>query len=406
MIKHIVHVSNDFYPNTGGISTHLLNLLKCNAFKEYSISLLVPTQVNRDENIDDVILREDARGTDLFRVFYTARNRIEQFVAISDAVKAGLDEISRLRGSIDLIHQHDHRATRYGAARYASRNSVPIVWTNHLADFFSAGERPLHLFWSLSGNLPDGMIAVHQQTAEKIGASAWYNLPLKYIPNGVGQEFFLSDKENNTTSVVSVNEETIQVFYPQRLVKEKGPEVLAEAVTLLSRDHGLPNIHTLFAGSDPESNRSEQLVERVKKMLAKHIQTGEVEFAGNPAYIEMPALYHQSDIVVLPLLKETENISVFEAWASRCALIVTDVLERNAYIQHGINAFVVPSGNPGKLAEAIGLLAGDPELRNRLCDNGQRIVNEKFTWEQAANKTKQFYKEILAGGQNEQQRKR
>jgi glycosyltransferase involved in cell wall biosynthesis len=330
---------------------------------------------------------------------------MEQFIAISDAVKKGLDEISRLKGDIDLIHQHDHRATRFGAARYASANSVPIIWTNHLADFFSAGEWPLHLFWSLSGHLPDGLIAVHQRTVEKISTSAWYNLPLKYIPNGVGQEFFLPEKEDNGTSVVSVNEETIQVFYPQRLVKEKGPEVLAEAVTLLSRDNELPGIHTLFAGSDPASNRSVQLVKRVRKMLEMHIQTGEVAFAGNPAYSEMPALYHQSDIVVLPLLKETENISVFEAWASRCTLIVTDVLERNAYIQHGINAFVVPSDNPGKLAEAIGLLAGDPELRNRLCDNGQKIVTEKFTWEQAANKTKQFYKEILEGGQNEQRKR-
>jgi phenylacetate-CoA ligase len=109
----------------------------------------------------------------------------------------------------------------------------------------------------------------------------------------------------------------------------------------------------------------------------------------------MPAYYDRADIVVLPLQIETENISVFEAWASGTPLITTTQVEKNGYMKDEENCLIVPKRDPQKLAEAIIRLAEDLQLRQKLASNGRELVQKQFRWSHVAKKTAEFYRVIL-----------
>jgi glycosyltransferase involved in cell wall biosynthesis len=60
------------------------------------------------------------------------------------------------------------------------------------------------------------------------------------------------------------------------------------------------------------------------------------------------------------------------------------------------NICLVPPEDPQALAEAIVLLADDPDLRHRL-GAGAQILSERFRWDKIAAETLDLYRAIGAG---------
>jgi glycosyltransferase involved in cell wall biosynthesis len=179
------------------------------------------------------------------------------------------------------------------------------------------------------------------------------------------------------------------------MVPMKGPDILAKAAVQILNDQNNTEFSFQFAGSKDSSNRDQQTIMEVKEIL-KDFDDGErVNYLGNPSYEEMPAHYHQADIVVLPLQVETENISVFEAWASGTPLITTQQVGKNGYMKHEENCLIVPNRDFQKLGDAILRLVHDVELRERLTNNGFEVVRKRFRWSHTAEKTVQFYEKVL-----------
>jgi MMP alpha-(1->4)-mannosyltransferase len=59
---------------------------------------------------------------------------------------------------------------------------------------------------------------------------------------------------------------------------------------------------------------------------------------------------------------------------------------------------VVRAKDPGRLADAILRLAGDPELRSRYGAAGHRRVRERFDMERCIAAYDALYRTLLAGG--------
>jgi glycosyltransferase involved in cell wall biosynthesis len=56
---------------------------------------------------------------------------------------------------------------------------------------------------------------------------------------------------------------------------------------------------------------------------------------------------------------------------------------------------LVPPANPAALAEAIKRLLGDESLRQRMGKAARKRIEESFSWEVAARKTVEVYKEVI-----------
>lgn len=387
-MKHIVHVSNDFEPISGGVNTHLKNLLQCLGENSFKVTLLVPTASNA-KRADITVCKEG--GTTSFRVVRSPYQQTDvsplKWVRLTGATEAGLHWIREHIGEIDLVHQHDRRATRQGATSFASKENIPVIWTNHSPDYFGKNGWMTRTISKIQNQTPDGVIAVHRSMAELLRRSEFSDIPVRYIPNGVNTNHFMPDGNCETAKTV--------VLFPQRLIPSKGPEILAKAAYRILHNYQNKDLSFWFAGSEIASNRDKQSIRKVKEILNDFTDTDAVRFLDNPSYEEMPWYYSCADIVVLPLQVETENLSVFEAWSSGVPLITTYQVEKNGYMIDEENCLIVPDKDVRELAETILRLLLDKNLRDKLAKNGRTLVENHFRWADAAVKTAQFYDEIL-----------
>jgi glycosyltransferase involved in cell wall biosynthesis len=80
---------------------------------------------------------------------------------------------------------------------------------------------------------------------------------------------------------------------------------------------------------------------------------------------EMPEVYQQADVLVLPSLVEGSAVVVLEAIASGLPVIVTPNVGAEA-VTDGVEGFIVPVRSAEAIAERLDLLASDLELRGRM----------------------------------------
>ncbi len=181
------------------------------------------------------------------------------------------------------------------------------------------------------------------------------------IPNGVDTELFHPPPERN--NAISV------ILCVARLVKRKGVHVLLQAFAKLHTD-GVDARLVIVGTGDEEEN--------LKALADKLKISAQVDFRGVVARDEMPELYRNADIFVLPSENEGMSNAALEALASGLPLVLTDVGGAAELIAQGENGLVVPRGEVEKLTVALRKLLSDLTLR---CSMGirSRKLSEQFS---------------------------
>lgn len=87
------------------------------------------------------------------------------------------------------------------------------------------------------------------------------------------------------------------------------------------------------------------------------------------------------DTLVLPSDAEGFGLVLIEAMAARVPVIATNVAGVRDVVQNGLNGLLVPPRDPAALAASIVCLQNDERLRQRLIENGLRVVAEHYTWD-------------------------
>jgi hypothetical protein len=76
-------------------------------------------------------------------------------------------------------------------------------------------------------------------------------------------------------------------------------------------------------------------------------------------------------------------------------IIATDMPGCREIVRHGYNGLLVPTRDPIALADALGTLLGDPEMRTRMGKAGRSMVVNDFSEEQVIDETMQVYLDVL-----------
>ena len=117
------------------------------------------------------------------------------------------------------------------------------------------------------------------------------------------------------------------------------------------------------------------------------------------------ALLNSAQVAVVPSLYEGFSLPAIEAMACGTPVVATtggalpEVVGRD-----GTTALLVDPGDPSALAGAVGELLADDELRERIATGGRARVLEHFTWESAARRTVEVYRERMAARRKDRQR--
>ncbi|MEW6503880.1 MAG: glycosyltransferase family 4 protein [Chloroflexota bacterium] len=176
------------------------------------------------------------------------------------------------------------------------------------------------------------------------------------------------------------------VLFPARLLREKGIYTLIEAARLLK-----PRCEVRFwlAGDVDEGNPGSVSPAEVSGWA----EEGLVEWLG--WQVDMPAVYAQSNLVVLPSWGEGIPTALLEAGACARAVVTTDAPGCRDVIEDGFNGRLVTVEDAQGLAEAINELIHNPAERQRMGENARRRVVERFSDDVVNRQTWQVYQQVL-----------
>lgn len=168
----------------------------------------------------------------------------------------------------------------------------------------------------------------------------------------------------------------------------KGLVHLVEALAKLRTDN--PAAHLVVVGRRAEDGPVAQAIER-------HGLGDAVEFVKGISDGELVDLVRGAQIACVPSLYEGFSLPAAEAMATGTPLVATTggAIPEVAG-PDGETCLAVPPADAGALADALGRLLGDPELRARLGAAGRERVLARFTWKQAAIGTAALYREAIA----------
>jgi glycosyltransferase involved in cell wall biosynthesis len=163
----------------------------------------------------------------------------------------------------------------------------------------------------------------------------------------------------------------VVVAWIGRLSAEKAPLAFLEGM----REAQHPRVRAVLAGDG-------DLRAEVNRAAAVPGMRERVRILG---WLDDPSeLLAATDILVSTSRWEGLPMSVLEAAAAGCALVLTDVPGNRDVAGAGVPAVIVPPGRPGELAAAIDELAADPSRRAGMGKEASRVARERFTPEALA----------------------
>ncbi len=277
----------------------------------------------------------------------------------------------------DVVHVDEepyNLATFHGTwlARRAGCRTLWFSWQNLLRRYpppFSFVER-----YCL--RRADAAIA-GSHSAAQVWRSKGYAGPLAVIPQfGVDPQFFQPRDSAR---------HGLTIGFAGRLVEEKGADLLLRAAA------DLPQAQLEILGSGPLRGELESLAAQLG--LA-----GRTTFRDWIASADMPAFYHQLDVLVLPSRSRPNWVEQFgrvliEAMACGVAVVGADCGE----IPHvvGDGGLLFAEGDVAALRAQLARLAADPELRTALGRQGRQRVLDHYTHERVAAQTVDLYRTLV-----------
>lgn len=167
-------------------------------------------------------------------------------------------------------------------------------------------------------------------------------------------------------------------LYLGRLRRYKQVDTAIRAVARLRRGD-CPEAQLWIAGVGPDRPRLERMARATGATEA-------VRFLGLVPEERKLELYRRAWAVVYPSLKEGWGITNVEAAACGTPAVASDNSALRETVRDGETGLLVPTGDVEALAAALGRLARDGALRERLC-RGARAFAETLSWERAADQT-------------------
>jgi glycosyltransferase involved in cell wall biosynthesis len=123
-------------------------------------------------------------------------------------------------------------------------------------------------------------------------------------------------------------------------------------------------------------------------------------------YQEDVAPYYAAfDALVLPSANEGTPVSVIEALAAGTPVVATRVGGVPDVVRDGEEGFLVETGAIDEVAERLGRLARDPQLRQRLGRSGRSRVLKRYAVERLLDDVDRLYRELLVASEGAARRR-
>lgn len=293
----------------------------------------------------------------------------------------------------DIVHLQDLLSLQaIFTVRYCKKNNVPYILTVH-------GSLP----WLLENNLINrvfnklagqkilknakAVTALNKQELELYINAGLSKNKIELVPNGIDLNKYhdLPKKGEFRLKFMLNNNEKI-ILYLGRIHKSKGIDLLIEAFAKLLKE--LDNVKLIIVG--PDDGFLHDLKLKVKDLKIE----SEVLFTG-PLYDEdKMQVFVDSDVFVTPSFSGFP-ITFLESCICGTPIITTNKMDELDWIDK--KAGFITEYNSEKILNAMYKILTDEKLNERFSENSKKLVIEKFSWNNIAEKVEMIYRKIIIG---------
>lgn len=276
----------------------------------------------------------------------------------------------------DVIHVHSHLYFSSNLVALLSRfGDTPLAITNHglISSSVPRWFAEIHLrtigkFTFSSADLIFCYTNTDSDRIREIGVST----PVEIIPNGVDVDRFRPIETSKQEFVL--DDRKLNVLFVGRLVDGKNPEDVIKAASIIDGD----KYHFYICGDGPLRGELESLTQELGVQDCVH-------FLGGVPNRDMPIVYSECDLFVLPSRAEGFPRSLLEAMASGLPVITTD-LEQYSDIVPKVGE-TVPIADPDSIADSISRISSNSSLFKEYSEQARELVEEHYSWKKTVDDT-------------------
>ena len=268
----------------------------------------------------------------------------------------------------DALHIQSHFIMGRFAMRATRGMSVRKIATNHTVpenvlkySFLPEWLHPLamNVLWDDAGRIlrkMDSLTTPTRRAADLLESAAHVKGVLA-ISCGIDATKFANQTPTQ-------NKEPVALFLG-RLDNEKRIDILLDAMSKLDK---FPNLKLRLVGDGGERERLER--QAVTLGIADR-----VEFLGHITDQELPAVYEDCTVFVMPSIAELQSIATMEAMASGRPIIAADAMALPHLVHDGDNGYLFPSNDSDALRDRLELiLSADEKELARLSENSLHLI--------------------------------
>jgi len=173
------------------------------------------------------------------------------------------------------------------------------------------------------------------------------------------------------------------VLFFSRIAPYKGVEYLIHAAKLVKRQ--IPDITVTIAG-DGDFTKYRMMIGPDNSVIVLNRYIADNEVA---------ELFQRASVIVLPYTDGSQTGIISIAATFKKPVIATDVGTFAKMVENRKTGLIVPPRDPNALAEAMISLLTNDKLRREMGENAYKMVTQKFSWDDIAQKTVKVYEEAI-----------
>lgn len=306
---------------TGGAERHLLNLVPKLKFEKFIISLL---------NLNDFGKQIEKKGIKIYYLGLNKLNLLSVIIRFRKIIKKENPDI------LDTYLIHSNLFGRFFGRLFGVKKIIASI-RNDYSEF-----KILNFIDRISCKLVDLYILNSKSLLNYVHKKN--HIPSKkieIIPNGIDLIKIYSElnKNNDVRKELGLKSDSFVVLCVSRLYKHKNISILLKAFKLVNK-----NIYLVIIGEGPEKKN-------LKRLLEKLNMCDNIFFLNKRR--DVHNIIYNSNVFVLPSLREGMSNVLLEAMALKKICIVSNIPQNRELIKDGFNGFVFDPKNERDLTEKI-----------------------------------------------------